>query len=692
VVNTVIGKIGIWAGFVAVLVVAMMFGTVANTVASSPATTYTVTVTQTGIPSGTSWSAQLNGVTNTGTGSSISFTGVAASSYYLYTSTVAGPTDVQYVPFSTYTYITVPNSVAVTMSYTTQYYTTFAVSPSGSGTAYPGSNWYNSGSEVALSAQASSGYSFSKWTASPTKSFTILNSKVDATEVAITGVGTLTAAFKSSTKAETFVESGLPSSAGSWSVTFDGSSSSGTGTSITTAAHTAGSYSWSVAPVSGSGGVQYAPTPASGSVTLPTQTIQEIVFQKQFSVVFVASPSSTGTTFPSGTNYYNNNSVFPIFAYNTATEVFSKWSDNGSKVGVGSYSTDGTNATVHASTTVTATFKSGSECTTCTLTYTEIGLPSGTSWGVSFGSLNYVSSSSTVTVPGLTAGNSWSAFEPIAAGHFGEAYIPAYIGTTYTGSGYYSLGSISNIEVVYTEYAWVNFAVSAGSGASLSLGSGWYSVGATYALTAIPTSYYGFSSWTSSGKNLTLSSTSSAGTTFAVTGPGTITANFAQPSVTIHFYEFGLPKGTTWGVSLNSPTTVWYTSNGQELNITDVAYGGYSWGALTSIYGGTGLQWVPSSDYTYLYVPFQTSTSVVYAEQAYLSFTTSSNTGGGTVSPSSSNYYWVGTVLPIMATNGASAPNFVSWSDTTGTGTITSTSAQSTFVTVAGTGTVTAKF
>jgi hypothetical protein len=692
VVNTVIAKMGIWAGFVAVIVVALMFGTVANSVAAAPATTYTVKVTQMGVPSGTTWSAQLNGVTLTSTTSSISFTGVAASSYYVYTSTVAGPTDTQYVPSTTYTYITVPNSVAVTVSYVTQYYTTFAVSPSGSGSSYPGTNWYNAGSEVALSAQAASGYTFSKWTDSPSKSFTILNSKVGATEVAINGVGTLTATFKSSTKAATFSEFGLPSPIPSWSVTFDGSSSSGTGATITTSAHTAGGYSWSIAPVSISSSVEYVASPSSGSLTLPTQTTQSVVFVKEFLVTFVASPSSTGSVYPSGAGFYANNSAFPIFAYNTATEVFSKWSDNGSKVGLGSYSIAGTNASVHASTTVTATFKSGSECTTCTLTFNEVGLPAGTGWGVTFGSLNYVSSTGAVTVPGLTAGGSWAAFEPVSAGHYAVAYIPAYIGTTYTGSGYWNLGSTATIEVVYVEYAYVTFATTSGSGAALSQATGWYQMGAEYALTGYGTSYYTFSSWTSSGHNLTLGSTSASATTFTVTGPGTITGNFAQPSATVHFFEFGLPRGTVWGISMNVPAAVWYTSSGNELNITTVAYGGYNWGALTNIYGGTGLQWMPSSYYGYLYVPFQTSTSVVFAEQALLAFTTTSNTGGGTISPSATTYYWIGTVLPIMASNGATTPNFVSWSDTAGTGTISSTSSAATFVTVAGTGTVTAKF
>jgi hypothetical protein len=693
-----IGKVGIWAGLAVVIVVALMFGgPVANAATVSPpppVTTYTVWITQSGMPSTQTWTATLNGVTDSGHGATQKFTGVAAGSYYLYTPTVtsSGSTYTQYVSLAGYTYITVPNQLAVTMSYTTQYYTTFAVSPSGSGTAYPGTGWYDAGTEVAISEQAATGYSFSKWTDAPSASFTVANTKAAATEALIKGVGTLTSTFKSSTTAGTFDESGLPSST-SWSVTFDSAGSSSTTGSLTTAKHTAGNYYWTVAPVSSTSTVQYAPNPASGYMNLPYQSTQEIVFTEQIQVTFASTPSSTGSTSPTGTAFYNAGSQFPIVALNSASWVFSKWSGNESKVGLGSTSNAGTNATVKSSTTITATFKSGTECTTCSLTYTEIGLPSGTSWGITFGSANYVSSTTSVSLSGITASASWSAFEPVGAGQFEVAYIPAYIGTTYTGSGYWGLGTTSHIEIVYQEYAWVTFTINPTYTGGATLATGWYPVDSVNPLSAVGTAYWSFSSWTSSGHNVTLGSSSASSTTLTVTGPGTITVNFNQATETLHFMEFGLPTGTTWGVQLNSPTGVWYTSHTQYLNITGVALGGYGWSALSSIYAGTsGMLWVPWSYYGSVTLPFTTYESVVYSEQAYLSFATSSNPSGGTTAPSASAYYWVGTVLPIMASNGSASPFFNSWSDTAGTGTISSTSSPATFVTVAGTGTVTAKF
>jgi hypothetical protein len=676
---------------VAVLVVGLMFGTVANSVAvSPPTTTYTVKVTQTGIPSTQSWSATLNGVTNSAKGSTITFTGVAAGSYYLYTYTFASTssTDIQYVPSNTYNYITVPNSLAVAVAWTTQYYTTFSVSPAGSGTAYPGTAWYNAGSEVALSAETAAGYTFSKWSVSPTKSFVLGSSSAEASEVQVNAVGVITAQFKATTSSATFDEVGLPAST-SWGVTFDSAATSGTSTSIKTAAHDAGAYSWTIAPVTVSSTTEYVAFPSSGSMTLPNQPTQEIVFVEEVQVTFAITPSPSGTVTPTGVGYYPVGSVVPIEAFNTASYVFTKWSANETKVGLGVNSNSGNNATVKASATVTATFKAGSECATCSLTFNELGLPAGTAWGVTFGPTNYVSSTSAITLTGLTASNSWSAFEPLSSGTFDVVYIPAYIGTTYTGSGYYSIGQTSSIEIVYTEYAWVSV-VAPAAGTQVTVTTGWFQMGGEYAISAIGTPYYAFSSWTSSGKNLTLGSGTTSSTTLKVTGTGTLTVNFQQPTVKLHFQEFGLPAGTTWGVSLGSPTAVWYTSHTAWLNITAVAYGAYSWGPLTNIGGGTGLQWTPSSYYSYVVVPFETYESVVYGEQASVAFAIT-GTAGGTITPTTTTWYWLGSIAVIEASDGTGA-TFASWSDTAGTGTITSTSSASTFVTIAGTGTVSAKF
>jgi len=306
--------------------------------------------------------------------------------------------------------------------------------------------------------------------------------------------------------------------------------------------------------------------------------------------------------------------------------------------------------------------------------------------------LNYVSSTGSITIVGLTAAQSWSAFEPVSVGLFGVAYIPAYIGTTYTGSGYWGLGSTNSIEIVYTEYAWVTIVTNPqyASGVGLTQATGWYQLNTMYPISAAGSTTYTFSSWMTSGKNITLGSSSSSSTTMTVKGPATLTANYGQPTSTFHFLQYGLPKGTNWGVEVYSGSWIWYTSSTQWINITSATWGSYNWYALTYINAGTGAVWNPSNPSGSIDSPFQTYQAVVYAEQFSVAFAVS-GTGAGTTNPSTTAWYWVGTVLPIMAENTSSGA-FSSWSATTGTATITSTTSSATFAKITGAGTITARF
>ncbi|MCI4372267.1 MAG: hypothetical protein L3K02_01270 [Thermoplasmata archaeon] len=708
----VIAKWSIGAALGVLIVAALMFGTVANVVATAPppVSGYTVTIGETGLPSGQWWGATVNGVTHyVKAPSSNVFTGLSASTYYYYPATIGSNSsaNTRWVSYSYYIPIYVPTQLANTVAYTEQFYTTFAITPVSSGSTTPTSNWYNAGSEVAIAGYDAQGYSFSKWTVSPSGSFTLAKSGSQATEVKITGVGTVTANFKQSKYSTSFSEVGLPSTS-SWSVVFDGaSSSSTTASTITTAAHAAGNYAWSVAPVSVGSSVEYVAVPASGnSLNVPNQPSQEIVFIKEVSLTFAVSPSPSGTTAPAaGTGFFVNGSVFPVTAYNGGGYIFSKWSLNESKVGIGSSSSQSTNATVKASTIITAKFVSGSECTTCSLKFTEIGLPTGAAWGVTFGPTNYVSSTTSLTVVGITGAASWAAFEPVGAGHNNLAYIPAYIGTTYTGSGYYSLGSTNSIEVVYTEYAWVTVNTnpsSPGGGAGPTQTTGWYQMNTPYPLSAIDSTTYTFSSWSTGGKNVTVGKSTSSSTTLTIAGPGTLTLNYAQFSSTIRFQEFGLPTGTTWAIDLTVGTGVWFTSSNQWINITDVPYGSWSWSALTLIYAGTGAVWnpmtpsggaIPTNTATgSVDAPFQTAQAVVWGEEFSDTFAVS-GTGPGTTNPTpgSAVWYWSGLVVPIMSEN-TSTGTFNAWSASTGAATFASSSSAATFATITGTGTITAKF
>jgi List-Bact-rpt repeat protein len=685
-------KWGIWAGLSVFVVMTMLLGGFASGGAvAPPVTSYNVVISESGLPSGTSWSATFESVLGSSVTSTIKFTSVSAGATYFYPSTIAGSTSTtQYVPTYSYYYVTVPNILRVSVVYQTQYYTTFGVSPSGTGsTNQGGGGWYNAGSTFPITASANPGYSFSGWVASA--GITVGKTSLEATELTMGAAGTVTADFTASTYSTTFSEIGLPA-ATHWTVIFGGASTSGTTSSLKTSAVAPGSYSWSIASIAGGTGTEYVPYPASGSVSMPSQLSQEILFTKEYAVTFAVS--GTGSVLPAS-GYYVAGTNLSILA-TSSSELFSKWTTTASKVWVGNTANAGTNATVHGSTTVTAVFKTGTICTSkCKLTFNEVGLPTGTPWGVTFGGVNYVGSGKSIALSSLSLGSySWTAFSQIGVGKYGIAYFPVTI-----ASGYYYLGQTTSYTIVYQPYAYVTFVTNPSSlpgGGGATAGTGWYPLHSMYPVSAYNGSQYYFSSWATSGSNVTMGSSTSASTTFTIAGPGTVTENFVQPTVTLHFVEYGLPTGTVWGVQINGayPYYVFYTSSTNWVNVTGYAYGGYNVYPLESISAGTGTQWYSPLTSIGVTSPGQTFQSFVYQKQVYVTFVTAPTSPAGTIYTPSTNWYYVGTALPLMAYNATSGtnPTFKSWSQTTGTGTIGSTSAPSTFLTVLATGTITCTF
>lgn len=670
-----------------VLVVAFLAGgTVGAAAIPPPVTTYSVWITEQGLPSGTSWSATFNGVTNTGTTATLLFTGVSATSYGFYPTTIAGSAStIQYVPTQNY-YITVPATQHVTVVYLTQYYLYTTLSPTTAGSISVGNGWVDAGSNFTVGAYANPGYTFSSWSA--TTGIALHGTTTGATMATVNASGTITANFAQGSYAATFDEFGLPSGT-KWSVTFNSVAKTGTGTSITTASNPTGSYSWSVATVVATSTTDWVPSPSSGSFAIPGQLSQAIVFTEEYAVTFAVSGS--GSAYPYS-GYYPAGSSIALLA-TSSTELFSKWTTTASKVYIGDTKDSGTNATVKGATTVTAVFKTGKLCTSCTLTFSEAGLPTGTSWGVTFASVNYPTTASSLSFTKLTAGASWSAFTPVSTGQFGIEYVPVAYGYS---SGYYYLGEVTTIEIVYQEEAYLTVAsnpsYAGGGGATQS--SGWYAIGTTYPLSAYNNTYYLFSGWSSSGSNLTLGSTTAASTTLSVTGPATLTAVFTQPTSTVHFTEYGLPSGTTWGVYISGTgINAWYLTATRWVNVSGLPWSSYSISPLQTISGGTGVEWNSVLGSAYVYNQGQRYQAFDYAKSVYLTVAVGPSGTTGTVYTPTTNWYEVGTWLPMVAQNGTGAsPTFKSWSQTTGTGTIVSTSSASTFFEVLATGTVTCTF
>ena len=134
----------------------------------SSSSTFSVTFDQSGIPSsGTTWGVTVGSSHYTGTGTSITVSGLSGTSSYSYDSPVAGSAGTRYTCNAGCSG-SISGSGTESASYTTQYLLTVETSPSGltpAPTVSPvsASGYYDAGTPVTLTANTVSGYIFTNW-------------------------------------------------------------------------------------------------------------------------------------------------------------------------------------------------------------------------------------------------------------------------------------------------------------------------------------------------------------------------------------------------------------------------------------------------------------------------------------------------------------------------------------------------
>jgi hypothetical protein len=138
-------------------------GTEAAVFALRPATlpkTFTLTISETGLPTGTSWSASVGANGASGTGALV-LDGLNGT-YTILVSTVLGSAGVRYVPANLTGYpSTVDQNSTLSVTFSTQYELRVAATPGG--TVTPSVEWVDSGTTVTLTATANASYTFSGW-------------------------------------------------------------------------------------------------------------------------------------------------------------------------------------------------------------------------------------------------------------------------------------------------------------------------------------------------------------------------------------------------------------------------------------------------------------------------------------------------------------------------------------------------
>ncbi|MVT35651.1 MAG: hypothetical protein GPW18_02595 [Euryarchaeota archaeon] len=335
----------------------------------------------------------------------------------------------------------------------------------------------------------------------------------------------------------TFKESGLPSGTAWYINLSNGQSLSVTGASVTIGLSN-GTYNFSIA----SGDKKYAPFPSSGTFTVNGAPLTISINFKlvTYTVTFTESGLPTGTT------WYVNLSNGQTYSGTGTTITFNE--PNGSYTYTiatvnkiyapspysGAFTINGANVNLPITFTLV----------TYNVTFTESGLPTGTTWYVNLSNgQTYSGTGTTITF------NEPNGSYTYTIATVNKSYAPNPYTGSFTVSGANVNVPITFILVTYT----VTFTES-----GLPTGTKWYvnlSNGQTYSGTGTtitfnePNGSYTFSIATTN-KSYSPSPTSGI---FKVNGLSvSISINFSLVTFAVNFVETGLPSGTVWYVNLTN--------------------------------------------------------------------------------------------------------------------------------------------
>jgi hypothetical protein len=141
-----------------------------------------VTFNQRGLPSGSSWTVTLNGVSNSSALPSLTFNEPNGTYSFVAESAIPGGASTQYVASAASGAFTIAGiGVSQTVSYITQFEVTISVTPANSGAAGPPAGWLDAGTVIELNALAAAGYQFDSWQGSGIGNYSGTSNPVNVT-------------------------------------------------------------------------------------------------------------------------------------------------------------------------------------------------------------------------------------------------------------------------------------------------------------------------------------------------------------------------------------------------------------------------------------------------------------------------------------------------------------------------------
>jgi hypothetical protein len=433
-------------------------------------------------------------------------------------------------------------------------------------------------------------------------------------------------------------------------------------------------------PQSGGTGVQYVfdnwsdGGTISHSITVPsTATTYTATFDTQYQLTTMASPPADGTVTPASGGYYASGATIPVTATANAGFSFSNWSATGGTFD----SNTATSTNFHmpaAPATVTGNFGNASVQITITTTPGNllVSVDGGSATAAPLVETWVIGSSHTIATTSPQSGGTgvqyvWSNWSD--SGAISHSITVPSTATTYTAA-------------FNTQYQLTTMASPPADGTVTPASGGYYASGATIPVTATANAGFSFSNWTATGG--TFDSTTSASTNFHMpAAPATVTGNFATSAVqiTVTTSPAHLLVSVDGGAAMAAPLVEsWIPGSSHTIATTSPQSGGtgvqYAFSSWSDGGAISHSITVPSSAATY---------TASFATQYQL--TTAANpSNGGTVSPTSGNFYNSGTVVPLTATPNAGFA-FSNW-----TGNVANKNSASTTITMTAPQSVTANF
>ena len=501
---------------------------------------YNVTFVENGLQPGTEWSVTLNGTTETSYASDITFTepnGV----YYFVIVPVNGYSD---YPSSGYIRVNC-SDVYQNIAFTEIYYNvTFTE------TGLPANALWS----VTLNGSTKSTTNASITFEEPVGTYAYnISSAVGYTAfpssgtISVTGNEEISVTFSPAKYSITFTETGLPAGT-TWSVTLNGSTESSTSSSITFYV-TAGTYIYTVNSVRG-----YSAFPQSGTIIVVNSNIVKgVIFTPvKYSVTFTESGLPSGTQWSvtlNGTTETSANSTI-TFSETDGSYYYTVGSVSGYVVSPASGYIIVNGSSVSQQITFVKVYS---------VTFTELGLPTGTLWSVTLNGTRESSTNSSITF-----------YELAGRYYYVVGSVPGYLISQ--SSGMVNVAGNMKIALIFTPVMYsLTFNES-----GLPSGTQW---SVTLNGTALSSTSQSITFIVRAGTyhysvgNLTGYTASPATGTVKVSSNSAVNIEFSPVLVAVTFTESGLPSGTQWSVTLNGVTK---TSTGSTITFM-VPLGNYTY-------------------------------------------------------------------------------------------------------------------